>query len=289
MKNNKLMFIVAMVIFGTLAPFVRNVPLSSAEIAFYRCLQAAILVGGYILIKKNKLAADKLKKAVPFLILSGAALGLNWIFLFEAYKYTTVSTATISYYFAPIVVMLVSPLLFKEKIGIKQILCFVVSTVGIVLITLSYTPESGKNDFIGVLLGLCAALLYAGLMIFNKYIKGIDGVYRSFFQFVTACVVLLPYVLLTSGLRLSALDLKGGISLLILGIVHTGIAYLLYFSSISGLSGQNMAILSYIDPLVAVFVSLVFLGEAMSFSQIIGGVLVLGAAIFNETDTGKKR
>lgn len=288
MKNNKLMFIVAMVIFGTLAPFVRNVPLSSAEIAFYRCLQAAIIVGGFILLNKKKIPFDCLKKALPFLIISGAALGLNWIFLFEAYKYTTVSTATISYYFAPIVVMLVTPILFKERLGVKQILCFIVSTVGIVLITFSGKPESGENDFIGILFGLSAALLYACLMIFNKYIKGIDGVYRTLFQFIIACVVLLPYVLVTSGLNLSVLDLKGIINLAILGVLHTGIAYLLYFSSIAGLSGQNMAILSYIDPLVAVFVSLVFLDEAMSLLQIAGGVLVLGAAIFNEIDINKK-
>lgn len=143
---------VAMFIFGTLAPFVRNIDVSSGELALYRAVLAAVLVGGFLLITKQKLPINSIKKELILLLLSGVAMGVNWIFLFEAYKYTTVSVATLSYYFAPVIVMVVCPLLFKEKLSPKQILCFIMSTAGLVLIT--GTTGGGKQDLLGIVFGL---------------------------------------------------------------------------------------------------------------------------------------
>ena len=152
----KVLMAVAMFIFGTLAPFVRNIDVSSGELALYRAVLAAILVGGFLLITKQKLPISSIKKELILLLLSGVAMGVNWIFLFEAYKYTTVSVATLSYYFAPVIVMIVCPLLFKEKLSKKQILCFAMSTAGLVLIT--GTTGGGKQDLLGIVFGLSAAI-----------------------------------------------------------------------------------------------------------------------------------
>ena len=271
-----------MFIFGTLAPFVRNISVSSGELALYRAILAAVLVGGFLLVTKQKLSIGSIKKELLLLLLSGAAMGINWILLFEAYKYTTVSVATLSYYFAPVIVMVVCPLLFQEKLTGKQILCFVMSTAGLVLIT--GTAGGGKQDLLGIAFGLGAALFYASVMLLNKFIKGVMGLHRTFIQFLAAIVVLLPYVALTGSFSLGGLDRVGWSALLIVGLVHTGITYCMYFSSLKELPGQKVAILSYVDPLVAVLVSVIWLGEKLTLPQLLGGLLILGFTLWSEID-----
>lgn len=269
-----------MAIFGTIAPFVRNIPVSSGELALYRAVLAAVMIGLFLLVTKQKISFANMKKEVPLLLASGIALGVNWILLFQAYRYTTVSMATLSYYFAPVIVTVTCPILFREKMTGKQILCFVMSTTGLVMIT--GLGASGGRDLIGILLGLGAAVFYAGVVLLNKFIQNVDGIHRTFLQFLAAAVVLTPYVMLTDGVTLGSLDMAGWGNLLIVGIVHTGVTYCLYFSSLKDLPGQKAAILSYIDPLVAVLVSVLFLGEGLTLWQAIGGGLILGFTLWNE-------
>lgn len=282
MKNAKTMLIISMTIFGTIGLFVRNIPLASGEIALYRAVLAALLIGLYLLISKQKIDFSKMKKELPLLLFSGVAMGFNWILLFEAYKYTTVSVATLSYYFAPVIVTVVCPFFFKEKMTLKQITCFVMSTVGIVMITGIGDLSAGASHFTGILFGLGAAMLYATVIITNKFIKNVEGIHRTFLQFLAAIVVLVPYVLFTGGIHVQELGGKGLGCLLIVGLLHTGVTYCLYFSSLKELPGQTVAILSYIDPLVAVLVSVTILREAMTLWQVAGGILILGFTLWNE-------
>ena len=275
------MLIAAMFVFGTLGPFVRKIGVSSGELALYRAILAAVLVGGFLLVTRQKLRLRSLGKELLLLLLSGMAMGINWILLFEAYKYTTVSAATLSYYFAPVIVTVLSPILFREKLTPVQILCFLFSTLGLVLIT-GFGIQGGGQDLIGILFGLGAAVFYATVMILNKRIRKVAGLQRTFLQFLAAIAVLLPYVLSTGGFHLDTLDGAGWGNLLIVGLVHTGITYCLYFSALKDLPGQQAAILSYIDPLVAVLVSVIWLDETMGPMQIIGGVLILGFTLWNE-------
>ncbi len=277
----KMMLITSMAIFGTIGLFVRNISVSSGELALYRAVLAILLIGAFLLITKQKISFANIKKDVFLLLLSGVAMGINWILLFEAYKYTTVSVATLSYYFAPVIVTAVCPILFKEKLTKKQILCFIMSTLGLVMITgIGDTGEEG--NFIGILFGLGAAVFYATVILLNKFIKNVEGIHRTFLQFVAAVVTLLPYVLLTSGITLGNLNSIGWVSLLVIGLVHTGLTYCMYFSSLKEMPGQQVAILSYIDPLVAVLMSVTVLGEDISALQIIGGILILGFTLLNE-------
>lgn len=281
-KIARLMLIVSMAIFGTLGLFVRHIGVSSGELALYRAVMAAILIGLYLLITGNKIPFQSIKKSVPLLLASGMAMGINWMLLFEAYKYTTVSVATLSYYFAPVIVTLVCPILFKEKMTVKQLICFVMSTLGIIMITGIGDISASGTNIIGIMFGLGAAMFYATVVLINKFIKGVEGLHRTFLQFVAAIIILVPYVAATSGMNLRMLDSVGWGSLLVVGIVHTGITYCLYFSSLKELPGQKVAILSYIDPLVAIVISVTLLGESMTVMQAIGGVLILGFTLWNE-------
>lgn len=285
-KRARLFLIVSMASFGTLAPFVRQIAVSSGELALYRAILASLLIGGFLLLTKQKMDFRSLKKELFLLLFSGIAMGFNWILLFEAYKYTTVAIATLSYYFAPVIVTLVCPLLFHEKLTRKQILCFVMSTLGLSLVTGIMNLGSGGNDAIGIAFGLGAAVLYATVILLNKFIKGVTGIHRTLLQFLAAVAVLIPYVLLTSGVNLGNLDLTGWGCLLIVGLVHTGITYCLYFNSLKELSGQEAAILSYIDPLMAVVIGVLILQEPLSWQQLFGGALILGFTLLNELDIG---
>ena len=271
-----------MAIFGTIGWFVRNIDVSSGELALYRAVLAALLIAVYLFVTKQKIPVQNIKKEIPLLLASGIAMGINWILLFEAYKYTTVSVATLSYYFAPVIVTVVSPFLFREKMTMKQIICFVMSTVGLVMITGISGLGQGGNNFVGILFGLGAAVFYATVILLNKYIKNVEGIHRTFLQFIATIIILIPYVAVTSGVHLGNLDGKGWIFLLFVGLVHTGVTYCMYFSSLKELPGQKAAILSYIDPLVAVLVSVLLLGETMTIWQTVGGVLILGFTLWNE-------
>ena len=285
--NPRLMLIASMAIFGTLGPFVRNIPVSSGELALYRALLAAILLVFFLIVTGQKIPFKKIKREVPLLLASGIAMGINWILLFEAYKYTTVSVATLSYYFAPVIVTVVCPILFKEKLTVKQIICFIMSTVGLVMIT-GVADSGGESNMKGIMFGLGAAFFYASVVLFNKFIRNVDGIHRTFLQFIAAILVLLPYVIFTSGITLGGMNSKGWVNLLIVGLIHTGITYCMYFSSLKELPGQKAAILSYIDPLVAVVISVTVLGETMTLWQVIGGALILGFTLWNEISPKNK-
>lgn len=281
-KTSRWMLIAAMSIFGTLAPLVRNIPVSSGELALYRAVLAALLIGAYLLATRQRIDFKAIGKELPLLLFSGMAMGINWILLFEAYKYTTVSVATLSYYFAPVIVTAVCPFLFREKLTGKQVLCFTMSTVGLALVIGITNLGRGGNDLLGIAFGLGAAFFYATVILLNKFIKGVAGIHRTFLQFLSAIVILIPYVAFSGGITLGTLNMTGWICLLIVGLVHTGITYCLYFSSLKELPGQQAAILSYIDPLVAIIIGVLVLGEPLTLPQLIGGGLILGFTLWNE-------
>ena len=285
----RLMIAAAMTIWGTLGLFVRKVGVSSGELALYRAVMAAAMLTGYFLVSGKHIDLKAIGRELPLLLLSGMAMGVNWILLFEAYKYTTVSVATLSYYFAPVLVTLACPLLFRERMGKLQWLCFLLSTLGLILITGLGDLSAGSSHLTGILFGLGAAVLYASVMLLNKTIKGVSGLQRTYLQFLAALVILLPYVLLSGGFTLGTLDTSGWVNLLIVGAVHTCLPYCLYFPALKDLPGQEAAILSYIDPLLAVVVSVTLLGESMTLPQVIGGALILGFTLLNELQAARSK
>ena len=280
LKDPRCLMVIAMSIFGTIPLFVRHLPLSSGEIALYRAMMAVALVGVYLAVTRQKLPWGEMKKKAIPLLISGAALGFNWILLFEAYRYTSVSTATLCYYFAPVLVTVVSLFLFKERLSWFQVLCFVMSTVGLVMIT--GFGGRGKSDFTGIALGLGAAVLYATVVLINKSMEGVTGIQRTFLQFSVAALVLIPYVACTGGVHLNTLTAPSWVMLLTVGFLHTGVTYCLYFSAVNRLSGQKVALISYLDPLIAVLISVLALKETMTIFQMVGGVLIISFSLMNE-------
>lgn len=279
--KGKIKIILAMLIWGTIGVFVRLINLSSVEIAFARAFIGSLFLFILGILKGGRLKINDFKKNLFLLIISGGIIGVNWIFLFQGYKYTTISNATLSYYFAPIFIAIFSSIILKEKLNLRKILCILGALVGLFLILKNGdTTDTSYNHIKGILYGLSGAVLYAIVVILNKQIKGIPTFNVTLIQLFMAGIVLLPFVFPENNLH--TLDMKSILILSILGIIHTGIAYLLYFSGIKDVEGQSIAILSYIDPIFAVIISSVILEETMGILQIIGGVLILGSTYLSE-------
>lgn len=269
-----------MAVFGTISIFVKGIDLPASEIALYRAAIAAVVLFFYLAAAGRLAQLKSSGRDIPLLFLSGAAMGFNWIFLFTAYRYTTVALSTLAYYFSPTLVVLGSLILFRERLTVWQILCFLGSTAGLVLIV--GVRGGGSGDLTGLLFGLLAAVLYAAVILCNKKTARVDGVVRTWVQLLAAVLVIAPYVALTGGFHLGALSARGWANLLVIGAGFTGILYAVYFSAVARLPGQQAAVLSYIDPAVSVLVSVFWLREPITALQILGGILILAFAMANE-------
>lgn len=282
MQKSKLSFLGAMGIFGTIGIFIKYIPLSSAMIAFCRGLLGVAFLAAVMLLTRKKPDKSAIRKNLLLLFFSGAAIGLNWILLFESYRYTTVATATVCYYLAPLFLILASPLL-GEKLTLKKLLCVGVALIGLVFV--SGVIEGGLPDLPeikGILFGIGAAVLYASVMLLNKKLSPIAAYDKTVLQLLFATLVLLPYLLLAGGLSLPTMTAGQWLLLGLVGILHTGIAYTLYFGAMKDLPAKTIAIFSYLDPVIAVILSALILREQITLWGIIGTVLILGSALYSE-------
>lgn len=274
----KFKMLLSMFIFGTLGVFITNLNMPSAVIAALRAVIATVFILLYLLVSGQKIDFSAIKKNAPVLVISGAAIGFNWILLFEAYRYTTVAVATLCYYMAPVFVIVVSPFILKERLTISKLFCAAAAVLGAVLIS----GASKNSGYLGILFGLLAAMLYASVVIMNKFIKNLKNTERTLCQMGSAAMVMLIYVIITNGFSGLVFDAKAAGLILTVGIIHTGIAYILFFAGVASLPAQTSAVLSYIDPVTAVILSGAMLGQPITYIQIIGAVLILGSTLINE-------
>jgi len=287
--NATLKLTLSMFIFGTIGIFRRYIPLPSSMVAMTRGIMGMLFLLAFLRIRKVKLNKAAIKRSLWTLVLSGVVMGVNWILLFEAYNYTSVATATLCYYLAPIFIIIVSPFLLKERITARKIVCVCVALLGMVFVSgVLQTGISGISELKGVLLGVGAAALYATVVLLNKRLGDVPAYDRTILQLGAAGVALLPYVLLTENVAAMEFSPLSVAMLAVVCMVHTGVAYALYFGSLMDLKAQTAAILSYIDPVVAIILSALLLKESMGVFGAIGAVLVLGAAIVSELPEKRK-
>lgn len=282
-KSAKLRLIMAMFIFGTLGVFVRNILLPSSVVAFFRGVIGTLFLIGFVKMRKIKISYREMRNNLLVLSLSGMLIGINWILLFEAYRYTTVAIATLCYYLAPVFVMLASPFILKEKLTVKKVVCIVIALIGMVFVSGIFQKGETENLQIkGIMFGVGAAAIYASIVLLNKRLKRISSYSMTIIQLGIAAIVIIPYILMTQNIGSLTFDFSTIILLGIVGILNTGIAYVLYFSVFQELKAHTIAIFSYIDPIVAILVSALILKEIPDVFTIVGGGLILGSTLASE-------
>lgn len=271
-----------MIIFGTIGLVVRYIDLSASETAFLSSLIGFLFLSLVFYKQRKTFIWKTIWKNAFILVASGVALSGNWIFLYRSYEYTSLANATLGYYFAPVFVMLLSPTILKEPLPLKKILCMIIAIIGMTFIVGNGITAAEKNDVLGLIWGLVAAAFYASLMLLNKFIKGINRLEVTIIQLGTTASILLPYVLFTEGITILNVSVSSLPFILLLGIINTGVGFWLYFSSMENLKGQSIAMLSYIDPFVAILISGFILREPFTLLQMIGGILLLSSTFVSE-------
>ena len=271
------MYVLSMLLFGTNGYLVSHISLQSSQIVLVRTLIGGILLSAMVLLQ-NDFTFSRIKPELRNLLAGGIALGLNWVALFAAYRMLNVSLATLIYYAGPMLVLLFSPWLFREALTKRKLTAILIVAVGLLCITGSIA--AGKLSMAGLVTAIGSALFYAALIVFNKRIKNTGGLQTAAIELDVAFVVVLLYVLFTSGFSYPlATDIP---YLLTIGLLNTGFAYFLYFSSMQRLPAQSVALISYIDPVSALLFSAWLLNENMTLLQIAGAVFIIGGAIMGE-------
>lgn len=281
MNKQKLLFALAMLIFGSIGLFVRTLPFTSSQIALARGLIGSAFLFASSFIFKKGLSFKRIRSNLKVLLPLGIMLGFNWILLFQSYRYTSIANATVSYYCAPVIVMLLTPVLFKEPLTRTNVICIFAAMAGMVCIS-GAGGALDRQNLIGIAYGFGGAVFYAAIVLTNKFSKDISDFESAFTQLFIAALALLPYVLLTDGIRLAGASAGAVLLLILVGVVHTGFSYLLYFASLPRLDSRTIATFSYIDPISAILLSSLFLAEPMTLIQAAGAVLILGATLVNE-------
>lgn len=290
MKNKALINLIAsMAIFGTIGLAVVNIPLPRGFIAMIRGGGGALALLLILLLSGKRLSFPKIKENIILLVASGVLIGVNWILLFESYSFTSVSVATLSYYMAPVIVMIISVTALGEKLSVKSLICIFTALLGMLLVSgvLNGGIED-KREIVGILLALGAALCYALVTVLNKKMKDIPAYDTSIIQLGSAFVAIAPYSLISEDVWHIDWSAKTAILLVVVVLVHTGLAYALFFSSVKSLKGQTVAVFSYIDPCLSVLLSILFLGDEPTAELIIGAVLIIGALIVAEIKMPKR-
>ena len=279
MKASYLKYIFALLLFGSNGIVASLIHLSSYEIVLLRTLIGSLLLIAIFFIAREKLTFYKYKTQSIFLAVSGIAMGTSWIFLYEAYDEIGVSLASLAYYCGPVIVMILSPFLFGEKLTRIKVCSFLVVLVGIFLVN-GTAFENGVSVW-GLACGLLSAICYSLMVMFNKKANDITGLENSMLQLFVAFLTVAIFVGIKQGYRME-IDTQSIIPILVLGLLNTGIGCYFYFSSIGKLPVQTVAICGYLEPLSAVLFSVIFLKETMLPLQIVGAVLIIGGAMLGE-------
>ena len=279
MKNAYFKYITALILFGLNGIVASHISLSSYEIVFTRTLIGSLFLLLIFAFSKQKAQFWKNKQHFLYLLISGVAMGTSWMFLYEAYVQIGVSIATLAYYCGPVIVMILSPLVFREKMTSAKLLGFFAVIIGMLCVN-GQTLSQGSVSW-GLLCGLLSAIMYAFMVIFNKKAANVTGLENPMWQLIISFITVAVFVGLKQGFSINIMQ-GNLIPILILGIVNTGIGCYFYFSSIGELSSQTVAICGYLEPLSALLFSAALLGENLKHVQIAGAVLILGGAAFGE-------
>ena len=280
LQLERIKYICAVVLYGTIGLFLRYVNLPSEIVAMFRGLIGSLFIYLYLKFKRVSIDKQAIRNNLFLLLLSGVCLGLNWIFLFASYMTTTVAIASLCNYLAPLFVIIVSPLVLHEKLEIRKLPFVALAFLGIVLVSGVFDEQ--KGSLIGIVYGVLAALVFSIIIICNRKLKNISVYDRSIVQLIVSAITIFPYVLVHNhGVSLNP-DLRSILIVIMLGVIHTGLAYCFYFSGMAKLDVETIAILGYLEPVVSVICSTVFLHEPMSVFGWLGAFLIIFSAFMSE-------
>lgn len=282
----KMQLLFTLLLFGTIGTLSRYINMPSSIICFGRALFGALTIPVLLVARREKPDKEAIGRNKWWLLLSSSLLCCNWICQFEAFKHTTVATGTLCYYMQPVFYILAAALLLKEKLTVKKLTCVVVAFCGMIFVSGVLQTGFDISELKGAMFGVTGGFFYAMVVLINKYMKDISPVNTTITQLALVTVIMLPYSAATGAFAEVKVTLAGIVCLVILGVLHTGIAYIIYFDAVNKLPAQTVGIMSYIDPVEAMLLSAFLLKEPVTVYTVIGAVMILGAAAVSELTGG---
>lgn len=286
-NSARLQLIFTMLLFGTIGALSRYINMPSSIICLGRAFFGVVTILILLAVRKEKTDTEAIRRNLWWLILSSVLMCCNWICQFEAYKYTTIATSTLCYYMQPVFYILGGAVVLREKLTAKKIICVAIAFCGMILVSGVLQTGFHISELKGAIFGVTGGFFYAMVVLINKYMKDISPVNTTIMQLALVSVIMLPYSAATGAFSEVSVTLTGMVCLLILGVLHTGIGYIIYFDAVNKLPAQTVGILSYIDPVEAVMLSAFLLKEPVNIYTIFGAAMILGAAAVSEL-TGDK-
>ncbi len=287
-NKSRMQLIFTLLLFGTIGTLSRYINMPSSIICLGRAFFGAVTILILLAARREKPDAEAIRRNRWWLLLSSALMCCNWICQFEAYKYTTIATSTLCYYMQPVFYILAGAVVLKEKLTPRKIICVAVAFCGMILVSGVLQTGLHLSELKGVIFGVCGGFFYAMVVLINKYMKDISPVNTTIMQLALVSLIMLPYSAATGAFSEVSITAAGIICLLTLGVLHTGIGYIIYFDAVNKLPTQTVGILSYIDPVEAVLLSAFFLREPVNIYTVMGAVLILGAAAVSELTGDRK-
>lgn len=286
MKRSYFKYIFALLLFGSNGIVASFISMDSYEIVLLRTLIGSLLLIAIFFAGKGKLTFYKKGKQFSFLCVSGMAMGASWLLLYEAYTQIGVGISSLLYYCGPVLVMALSPILFREKFGASKMIGLACVLGGICLV--NGKVFGGGANSVGFVWGILSAVMYAVMVICNKKAADIAGLENAMLQLFISFLTVAAFVVLKQGFAIQIAP-ANILPIFILGLLNTGAGCYFYFSSICDLPIQTVAICGYLEPLSAVLFSVVMLQESMSLLQVLGAALMIGGAIFAECCNFRRR
>ena len=280
--------IFTMLLFGTIGTLSRFIDMPSSVIALGRAFFSVLTIIIVLGLRGQKLDREAIRRNIGWLILSSTCMCFNWVCQFEAFKYTTIAVSTLCYYMQPVFYILAAAIVLKEKLSPRKLIYVGIAFCGMIFVSGVLQTGLHLSELKGVLFGIAGGFFYAMVVLINKYMKDISPVNTTIVQMALVTVIMLPYSAATGGLSAAKITTVGIICLIVLGALHTGIAYVIYFDAVNKLSAQTVGILSYIDPVEAVLLSAFFLREPLTIWTVIGAVMILGATFISEREPAGK-
>ncbi len=281
-NKSRLQLLFTMLLFGTIGTLSRYINMPSSIICLGRAFFGVITILILLTARREKPDSEAIKRNIWWLLLSSTLMCCNWICQFEAFKYTTIATSTLCYYMQPVFYILAGALVLKEKLTARKLVCVAVAFCGMILVSGVLQTGLHISELKGVIFGISGGFFYAMVVLINKYMKDISPVNTTIVQMALVSLIMLPYSAATGAFSKADITATGIVCLIVLGVLHTGIGYIIYFDAVNKLPTQTVGILSYIDPVEAVLLSAFFLREPISVYTVIGAVLILGAAAVSE-------
>ena len=271
-----------MLLFGTIGTLSRVIDMPSSIICFGRALFGALVILILIPMRNGRFDTEAIRRNAGWLLLSSTFMCFNWICQFEAYKYTTIAAGTLCYYMQPVFYILAATIVLKEKLSPRKIVCVLIAFCGMIFVSGVLQTGFHISELKGIIFAVTGGFFYAMVVLINKYMKDISPVDTTVAQLMLVTIIMLPYSAVTGAFGEVKVTAAGIICLLILGILHTGIGYIIYFDAVNKLPAQTVGILSYIDPVEAVMLSAFLLKEPVTIYTLIGAVMILGATAVSE-------